>query len=80
MPELSIREDGRADARSGGPLPTSGREFYCRTCGARCTRGTDGTEYGHRYGCPERPDELPTGDSSEFDRYQNSLTNGGTDR
>jgi len=35
-------------------------EFWCATCGARCTRSpTDGTEYGHRYNCDDRPANLP---------------------
>jgi len=46
------------------PLDVDGdREFWCDECGRRCTRGQDGTEYGHRrhadrYGepCPVRPD------------------------
>jgi len=38
------------------------RTFWCDDCGARCTRSpTDGTEYGHRYGCPRRPDDWPSG-------------------
>lgn len=36
------------------------REKRCETCRSRVTVGTDGsTEYGHEYGCPERPAELP---------------------
>ena len=39
-------------------------EFRCDACGARCTRGPDGVEYGHRRNhgrdepaCPRRPSE-----------------------
>lgn len=64
---LSQREDGTPDARTGQPLATTSREFFCDVCNARCTRGTEGMEYGHRYGCPERPAELPGGDRAEFD-------------
>ena len=39
-------------------------EFRCDDCGARCTRGPDGVEYGHARGhtgvtelCPRRPGE-----------------------
>lgn len=39
-------------------------EFRCDECGARCTRGPSGTEYGHRRNhgrdepvCPRRPSE-----------------------
>jgi len=39
-------------------------EFYCDECGRKCTRGPDGTEYGHRRGrdtrtpgrCSQRPE------------------------
>lgn len=70
---LTHRADGTPDALSGTPLATTDREFFCQTCGARCTRGTEGLEYGHRYGCPERPDELPTGDRSAYDRYKQRM-------
>lgn len=49
---------------------TGDREFRCSTCGARCTRGTDGTEYGHKYKCPHRPDSLPTGSGGSASYYQ----------
>jgi len=62
--------NGTPDARSGKALATKGREFYCERCHARCTRGTEGTEYGHRYGCPDRPAELPKGDQTEYRRYK----------
>lgn len=43
------------------PEIRTSREFQCETCGARCTRSPAGdVSYGHRYGCPERPDELPS--------------------
>jgi len=75
---LSRRDDGTFDARTGAVLATTSREFFCEQCGKRCTRGTEGTEYGHRYGCPDRPDDLPTGDSSEYERYKRR--NGGDGR
>lgn len=35
------------------------REKRCGSCRSRVTVGTDGsTEYGHQYGCPERPADL----------------------
>jgi len=49
-----------------GPMLTQEApgEFRCDECGARCTRGPDGTEYGHRRGhrgdrdaCSRRPCE-----------------------
>jgi len=43
------------------PMPTADNEFCCDTCKARCTRTTAGTELGHKYGCPERPEGLPAG-------------------
>lgn len=52
------------DARlvgGGRPSAEGDREFVCERCGARCTRGPDGTEYGHQYGCPGRPADLPRG-------------------
>jgi len=39
-------------------------ELRCEICNARCTRAPDGVEYGHRYGCPERPKSLPQGAGS----------------
>jgi len=49
-----------------GPMLTQDRpgEFRCDECGRRCTRGPDGTEYGHARGhvstaelCSRRPSE-----------------------
>lgn len=46
------------------------REFICPECANRCTRGRDGTEYGHRRNssrgtdngdCPRRPDCVDPG-------------------
>lgn len=49
---------------SGSQLSTEKpREFRCDVCNARCTRGTEGTEYGHQYGCPNRPTHFPRGGS-----------------
>lgn len=48
--------------RRAVPTVEKDREFQCDTCGSRCTRDQDGQlEFGHKYGCPERPDELPAG-------------------
>lgn len=53
-------------APDAGPMLTQERpgEFRCPECGARCTRGPDGVEYGHTRGhtgatelCPRRPVE-----------------------
>jgi len=34
-------------------------EFRCDICNYRCTRDPiDGTEYGHRVQCPNRPEKL----------------------
>ncbi|GAB3676734.1 hypothetical protein [Halopiger thermotolerans] len=51
--------------RHSNPVPEKSREFICGTCNARCTRGTDGDEYGHQYGCPERPERFPSGGSGK---------------
>jgi len=47
--------------KTGGCLPAEkDREAICTTCKARITIGTDGNvEYGHKYGCAERPEHLP---------------------
>lgn len=41
-----------------GSRPTEkDSEFVCERCHSRCTESpVDGTEYGHRRGCPRRPD------------------------
>ena len=45
-------------------------EFFCDSCGARCTRDLNGElEYGHLVGCPNRPDEFNIG-SSEGRRHR----------
>jgi len=49
--------------RRSAATVTADAEFKCDTRGARCTRTTAGTECGHKYGCPERPDGLPKGRS-----------------
>lgn len=55
---------------SGSFTAEKDREFFCDTCGARCTRSLNGDlEYGHLVGCPERPDEFNTG-TSEGRRYR----------
>ena len=48
------------------------REKRCSVCRARVTVGTDGTtEYGHQYGCEQRPEGLrrhgPRTDTSDPD-------------
>ena len=55
------------------PTATKDTEFQCDTCAARCTRDADGTEYGHMYNCPERPDKLPGGKRGDswYDGGQN---------
>lgn len=48
----------------GGPLPCEKEsEFRCEECGSRCTKTDLVGEVGHKYGCPRRPDHLPTGGS-----------------
>ena len=55
---------------SGSFTAEKEREFFCDTCGARCTRSVNGElEYGHLVGCPERPEELRVG-TSEGRRYR----------
>ncbi len=44
---------------TANPVVRTSREFFCETCNSRCTRGTTGLEYGHKIGCPERPDHFP---------------------
>jgi len=50
-----------SDRISAVPTATADAEFMCETCGARCTETPQGTELGHQYDCPERPDWLPGG-------------------
>ena len=57
--EISARTFERR--QRSAPMPTKPSEFRCDTCQARCTETTAGTELGHKYGCPERPDGLPAG-------------------
>ena len=47
--------------RHAAPMPTKDAEFRCDTCHARCTETAAGTECGHKYECPHRPDGLPAG-------------------
>jgi hypothetical protein len=45
--------------QSGPVSVEKDREFRCERCRARCTRSaTKDLEYGHKGGCPRRPDEL----------------------
>ena len=47
---------------NANPAPTGHREFRCPTCGARCTRLTDGQrEAGHGQTCPRRLQRTGTG-------------------
>lgn len=57
------RADAGSELTNGGRLKTAKpSEDRCHTCKARITRlKSDGLEVGHKYGCPERPDELPDG-------------------
>jgi len=42
-------------------------EFICERCSANCTRDPiTGTEYGHKFDCPERPDGLRPGRGPEM--------------
>lgn len=44
-------------ASRGRPLKDS--EFFCELCRSNCTRDPgNGVEYGHEYGCDERPSGL----------------------
>ena len=55
---------------SGSFTAEKDREFFCDTCGARCTRSINGDlEYGHLVGCPHRPDDFKIG-SSEGRHYR----------
>jgi len=54
------------------------REFFCDTCGARCTRSINGNlEYGHLVGCPERPDEFEIGISEGRHYHPDEGSDGG---
>ena len=66
----SARRIAEIDPASITVNESKSREFRCSECRARCTRSTDGTtEYGHRYGCPLRPPELPGGGGVSRDSY-----------
>lgn len=54
-------EEELSDRINKRPLATGDAEFRCDECQARCTESPEGTELGHRPGCPERPSELPGG-------------------
>lgn len=54
------------------------REFFCDTCGARCTRSVNGDlEYGHLIECPHRPSKFSKGTSDSERRYRPDDINGG---
>ena len=58
----------RSSPGNTGPIEvTKEREFRCPICGARCTAGIQGTEYGHYAGCPRRPSHLPKSTCNYFD-------------
>jgi len=62
---------------SGSFTAEKDREFFCDTCGARCTRSVNGDlEYGHLVGCPERPEAFQVG-SSDGRRFVPEESDGG---
>ena len=62
---------------SGSFTAEKDREFFCDTCGARCTRSLNGDlEYGHLVGCPERPEAFQVG-SSDGRRFVPEESDGG---
>ncbi|MDZ5811611.1 hypothetical protein U4E84_09670 [Halorubrum sp. AD140] len=55
---------------SGSFTAEKDREFFCDTCGARCTRSINGDlEYGHLIGCPDRPEAFSFGTSDHVRKY-----------
>jgi hypothetical protein len=63
---------------SGSFTASKPREFWCGTCGARCTRSINGgLEYGHLVGCPHRPDPFSKGTSDGARRYKPDDVDGG---
>ena len=63
---------------SGSFTASKSREFWCDTCGARCTRSINGDlEYGHLVGCPNRPDSFSKGTSDGPRRYKPDDVDGG---
>lgn len=59
----------------GGPLPCENeQEFRCRRCNSRCTRSpTSDLEYGHKTGCPRRPDHFPYAEGANYDPAEDPL-------
>lgn len=54
------------DGVYSGPLKAEkDSEFHCPRCHSRCTESPiDGTEYGHKEGCPRREIDQPTNGAS----------------
>jgi hypothetical protein len=71
---------------AGGLTVEKDCEFRCPHCRARCTESPiDGTEFGHRDGCPRRPENLPSGGGGATyedvvdDDQEELVTDGGRD-
>ncbi|TKX77661.1 hypothetical protein EXE53_25385 [Halorubrum sp. SD626R] len=55
---------------SGSFTAEKDSEFFCDTCGARCTRSPNrDLEYGHLIGCPHRPKEFTKGTCDSGYKY-----------
>jgi hypothetical protein len=49
-------------------------EFRCERCGARCTQSpTKDLAYGHREGCPDRPDHFGWADGDTYEPEEDSV-------
>ena len=65
---------------SGSFTAEKDREFFCDTCGARCTRSINGDlEYGHLVGCPHRPDKFTIGTADSGYKYTPDETDADSD-
>lgn len=68
----------------GGLSAENDREFHCPYRRARCTKHpVNGTEFGYRDGCPQRPEQLPNGlgcATYEHVRGDKLATDGGEER
>ena len=58
-----------------GPLKAEkDSEFECPRCHARCTESPiDGTEYGHKGGCPRREIDRPVNTGAAYDPEKDDL-------